>query len=443
MRFALVIPALNEEQAIAGTLRRALAARASVLAQTPVQEMLIVFVNDGCTDRTQEIVDQPEFREVIKVNYGRNRGYGAAIKAGFHATDADLVGFIDADGTCEPEFCVPLIQQMLKTDADVVLAARLSPNTQMPLIRKIGNRIFALLLGVMSGKMSITDTASGFRICKRASLKLMSPLPDGLHFTPTQSAICLLDPRLKIEEVHGMHYKEREGRSKLSVLKDGFRFLWTILFSAACYSPIKTMLMASGIVALLTLLANLLILFVTPEWGPVLFINKTSIMSIILLLGAGVVAHELNFLLIGPRRRVGPAERLLQKICDYRRLIVGGGLLALLSGAFNATLGAWHLRGYVWEVSYWILEVIASEIMTILGVELMLMGILIRIIWAVGEKQKALLSDEFKISEEPQSTEQLAIGHKSLTTALSTPSSLPKTALTPALSPGERGSVTG
>ena len=65
MKLALVIPALNEEQAIASTLRRALAARQKVVEQTDVTEMVIVFVNDGSTDRTQQIVDQPEFDEVV------------------------------------------------------------------------------------------------------------------------------------------------------------------------------------------------------------------------------------------------------------------------------------------------------------------------------------------------------------------------------------------
>ncbi|MDH3718777.1 MAG: glycosyltransferase, partial [Planctomycetota bacterium] len=61
LHYVLVVPALNEEDAIGSTLRRALAARQKVLDETPVSEMTVVFVNDGSTDRTQEIVDQPEF----------------------------------------------------------------------------------------------------------------------------------------------------------------------------------------------------------------------------------------------------------------------------------------------------------------------------------------------------------------------------------------------
>jgi glycosyltransferase involved in cell wall biosynthesis len=95
MHFALVVPALNEEGAIEGTLRRCLAARERVCAETPVSEMTVVFVNDGSTDRTQEIVDRIESDHLVKLRFEKNRGYGAAIKAGWQATDAELLGFID------------------------------------------------------------------------------------------------------------------------------------------------------------------------------------------------------------------------------------------------------------------------------------------------------------------------------------------------------------
>jgi glycosyltransferase involved in cell wall biosynthesis len=56
MRLALVVPALNEEEAIAGTLRRALDARRKVIAGTHVKEMIVVFVNDGSTDESPKIL---------------------------------------------------------------------------------------------------------------------------------------------------------------------------------------------------------------------------------------------------------------------------------------------------------------------------------------------------------------------------------------------------
>ena len=395
MKLAIVVPALNEEAAIAGTLRMCLDARQHVVDNTHIDEMEIVFVNDGSTDRTQEIVEQPEFSEVTKVRFEKNRGYGAAIKAGWQATDADLVGFIDGDGTCNARFCVDMLNQMKQHDADVVLAARLSPETKMPLIRQIGNRLFAGLLGIVSGK-DLTDSASGFRIVKRDSLRLMSPLPDGLHFTPAMSCICLLDPRLKIHEVHGMLYKEREGRSKLSVVRDGFRFLFTILFSACCYSPIKTMLGAVllgtiglGAVTWLVSLfsqvdAGYLWQVITPIW----------VILVCLMLNAGVLAHQLNWLLIGPRSEIGTWERALQAVLNVRRLITGGSIVTVLG--LLGTLLAIAFQ----QVSPVTTNVIWLYIVTAAGLVAVLDGILLRVIWAVGEKQRSIVEDQYRFTPE-------------------------------------------
>ena len=411
-RFALVIPALNEEDAIASTLTRALNAREKVVAQTHVDEMIVVFVNDGSTDRTQEIVDGPDFNEVVKVRFEKNRGYGAAIKAGWQATDADLVGFIDGDGTCDPDFCVNLLKRMKETDCDVVLAGRLNPQSKMPAVRKLGNKIFAGLLGFVSGE-DLTDSASGFRIVKRQSLKLMSPLPDGLHFTPAMSAICLLDPRLKIEEVM-MPYEERIGESKLSVIKDGMRFLFTILFAACCYAPIKTMLGLSvmlvvglGLVAWLASLAG--------AWSPLPeLIALTGGLLVIASLGIGVVTHELNFLLIGPRRAAGPIDKALEAMLHYRRLIYGGVAVATLGG-----LGLLLTWNHYISLS---LPHVLCVLVVVAGGMAALCGVVIRVIWAVGEKQRALIHDEYRV--EPDAAAGATADRKTGTAADDAPQSV-------------------
>jgi glycosyltransferase involved in cell wall biosynthesis len=385
MRFALVVPALNEEDAIAGTLRRCLAAREKVVARTPVDEMVVVFVNDGSTDHTQEVVDQPEFVEVVKVRFEKNRGYGAAIKAGYRATDAEFVGFIDGDGTCNPDFCVDLLTALFENQADVVLAARLSPESEMPFIRKLGNTIFAKLLSFVSGN-KLTDSASGFRIIRRSSLKLLTPLPDGLHYTPTMSTIAMLDPRLRIEEVHGMKYAEREGRSKLSVFRDGFRFLFTILFTVCCYSPIKTALVFSvfvavgfGVVALLSTAEGI---------GNVFVIAGGLVISVFLM--AGVVVHQLNRILIGPRHTVTGLESALLGLLHYGRLLWGGAIIFAL-GALGLLMGR--------NISDWIgsVSIMISTGLCYLGALAAVGGIVQRVIWAIGEKRQALVRDEYEI----------------------------------------------
>ena len=391
MKFALVVPALNEEQAIGATLRRCLAARQKVLDATAVTEMVVVFVNDGSTDGTQQVVDGGEFNDVVKVHFPRNRGYGAAIKAGWQATDADLVGFIDGDGTCDPDFCIQLINRLNETDADAVLAARLNAQSKMPLIRRIGNTLFAWLLGVVSGN-DLTDTASGFRVVKRSSLSLIAPLPDGLHFTPAMSCIILLDPRLTIEEVP-MPYEERIGRSKLSVIKDGLRFLYTILFSACCYAPLKTMLGLSMLTVVAGAAASWVLMSVGSQFAAACA-AVAAVVMIILLMTTGVICHQLNFLLIGPRRSIGMAERCLQWIFNYKRLIVGGIAGTVFGTIAGVAVGLMHemMSGSVVSILLTVLVVcvIVSSASTLLGV-------ILRVVWSVGEKQKSLARDSYPV----------------------------------------------
>ena len=75
----------------------------------------------------------------------------------------------------------------------MVLGCRLNKHSQMPLIRRIGNSIFAAILSVFSSSR-VRDTASGMRVVRRSSLDRL-PLPDGLHFTPAMSARAMVSFR--------------------------------------------------------------------------------------------------------------------------------------------------------------------------------------------------------------------------------------------------------
>ena len=234
MKLLIAIPALNEEESIDAIIRRSLEAREFICANSPVTEVDITVISDGSTDRTVERASQ--YRDFINlIVFPQNKGYGAAIKEAWRQSDADLLGFLDADGTCEPKFFATLCQTALAEHADVVLGCRLNANSQMPLIRRIGNFIFATILSVFSSS-SVRDTASGMRVVRRTSLDLLYPLPDGLHFTPAMSARAMLSEGTRILEVD-MPYHERSGESKLRIAKDGVRFLRVIVEAAFLYRP--------------------------------------------------------------------------------------------------------------------------------------------------------------------------------------------------------------
>jgi len=383
MKFTLIIPAFNEEGAISETLESALRSREKILQSTPIQRMDILLVDDGSVDGTLRIAEQ--FADILRVHFSKNRGYGAAIKAGFKATDAQILGFMDADGTCDPLCFIGLIQHLFQKNADVVLGSRLNPGTQMPWVRKLGNKIFARLIGWVSGQ-KLTDVASGIRVIRRESLKKMVPLPDGLHFTPAMSAIAVLDPRLRIEEIP-VDYRERVGRSKLKIIKDGILFLSSILFASLCYNPLRISFSLSFGLAFF---ATGLSFYSSQNPGGEKagqFMAAALLFLSVLSLFSGLLAHQANYLLIGARRIPGAFGSLLVKIADGKTLIFGGALLCLLS-ALAAGSTVLFLRPPEF------LSIVLTLLLA-LGGWIAVEGILFRIIWAARQKQKAELEDPF------------------------------------------------
>lgn len=96
----IVIPTLNEEGAIGGTITRCQAASETIMKASGLSDIEIIVVSDGSTDGTVEIARS--FDGVKVIVFEENRGYGAAIKEGFRLGRGALVGFIDADGTVTP-----------------------------------------------------------------------------------------------------------------------------------------------------------------------------------------------------------------------------------------------------------------------------------------------------------------------------------------------------
>ena len=343
MRLGIVIPALDEEQSIGATIERTLVATPGIVESSPVTGVEITVVSDGSTDRTAEIA-RSFGAEVGLIVFEQNRGYGAAIKAGWDAMpDADVVAFLDADGTCNPAFFGPLSAALIAHDADIAVGCRLNRGSHMPWIRRLGNRLFATLLSTLASS-AVRDTASGMRVVRRSALRDLMPLPDGLHFTPAMSARALLGGELKIVEIE-MPYEERHGRSKLHVIRDGGRFLDTILRTAALYRPSR-LLGAAGVLALL-IAAGLLALptvhylqhGTVEEWMIYRFVvgNLLGVVGVLLLCAGHLAGTTVDALLFAgrPRSRLRSlaARALAGPVfwCVEGALLLTGGLLVLPS----------------------------------------------------------------------------------------------------------------
>jgi glycosyltransferase involved in cell wall biosynthesis len=231
---SIVIPAYNEEGGIQAIMDRVLAVRPALKA-VGVDDMELIVVDDGSRDRTAELVMATPGATLVQ--HARNGGYGAALKTGFAAAKGEWIGFLDADGTYPPEYFPRMYNAAVEQQADIVIGSRMAgEKSEMPKVRRLGNMIFARLVNLVAAS-NITDSASGQRIFKRSVLEQLYPLPDGLNLTPVMSTRALHE-RMKMIEV-AIPYSERVGRSKLSVVRDGYRFGHSIVWTALNYNPVR------------------------------------------------------------------------------------------------------------------------------------------------------------------------------------------------------------
>jgi cellulose synthase/poly-beta-1,6-N-acetylglucosamine synthase-like glycosyltransferase len=94
---AVIVPCYNEAQTIAKTCQ-------SILAlEYPKEKLEVVLVDDGSTDGTREAMQQFASHPQVKIIYKENGGKHTALNAGIAATDAKLIGCLDADSFVEPD----------------------------------------------------------------------------------------------------------------------------------------------------------------------------------------------------------------------------------------------------------------------------------------------------------------------------------------------------
>jgi glycosyltransferase involved in cell wall biosynthesis len=381
---SVVIPAYNEEKGIAEILQRVLATE-QPLAKTGIDLCELIVVDDGSHDRTGEIICDigRRHRQVQLIRHIKNKGYGAALKTGFSHSHGDLVGFLDADGTYPPEY-FPQLCQALRAGSDLVIGSRMSGEaSQMPLTRRVGNFFFANLLTLVGGQ-PVSDSASGMRVFRRAVLEHLYPLPDGLNLTPVMSTRAIHE-KIPMAEVP-IPYSERLGRSKLSVVRDGYIFLSSMLWTVMTYNPVRVL----GIVGMaLTALAGLVLLglvvtrlmgrTVIGPWGvAALYAALNAAVAGISLFALGATFNYLVSLFYKRPIRQGLfGKPLFNPSIDHAFGWIGTASLGLglVISLVSLLLG---LKG--WQIERLWLYLLGSAMFILVGIQLILYWVLMRVL---------------------------------------------------------------
>ena len=391
---SVVIPAYNEEDGIQDIMTRVLSVQGD-LAEVGIDELELIVVDDGSADQTAEIVRAQD--NVRLIQHAQNGGYGAALKTGFAAAQGEWIGFLDADGTYPPEYFPRLCQTALESGTDIVIGSRMAgAQSQMPLVRRLGNLIFARLVSLISARR-VTDSASGMRVFKHEILARLYPLPDGLNLTPVMSTRALHE-HLGIIEVP-IPYSERVGRSKLSVVRDGMRFAQSIIWTALYYNPVRPLgllsLMALAIAALIgvgVVMTRASGVTVISSFGAfALFAALILAVGGISLLALGI---SFNYFVALFHKTPVPQGLFGQPLLPVRMDQHFGwiGLATLIAGILLGLLSlGMALSG--WTVNRLWLYYLTSACLTLVGIQLMIAWVQIKVLDALRVREQLVAED--------------------------------------------------
>jgi len=219
-RIGFILPALNEEQALATLLDEL----------QPARFARVVVVDNGSTDRTAEVARM----NGAEVAEEPQRGYGQTCLRGLSALadGVDVVVFMDADGSDVPAEVGRLLEPILAGEADLVIGSRergrAEPGSLRPL-QRWGNRLAVLLIRLLYG-FRYTDLGP-FRAIRWKSLRELEMRDPDFGWT-AEMQVKAVKKGLRVREVP-VSYRARVGHSKISgtmsgSVRAGFKILWTI-----------------------------------------------------------------------------------------------------------------------------------------------------------------------------------------------------------------------
>lgn len=174
MMLSVVIPVLNEERNIPDLVRRL---RGVLETLVPYE---VVFVNDGSTDRTGDLLrDLHEQDKRIKsLHLARNFGHQAAISAGLRAAMGDAVVVMDGDLQDAPE-AIPEFLRRWNEGYAVVYAVR--SRRQAPWLKRLAYKTFYRVLRAIS-QIDIPADSGDFSLMDRKVIDVLNDLPERTRF---------------------------------------------------------------------------------------------------------------------------------------------------------------------------------------------------------------------------------------------------------------------
>lgn len=293
MKVFIQIPCLNEEETLPAVL-------ASIPREIPgVDELEILVVDDGSTDRTVEVAR--ELGVTHFVHHVRNMGLARSFRDGIDyalANGADIVVNTDGDNQYPQDRIPDLVAPIIAGDADIVIADRQTRTiAHFSAFKKLMQRFGSFVVN-RAASTELPDAASGFRAYSRAALYRLNVV--------TQFSYCMEtiiqagNKRMRIASVPvETNPKTRESRLFKNIFHHMGKSGTAILRSYLMFKPyviFTTLTVVFGLAALIPLVRFLVLWAQGDGAGNVQSLIFAAIMAVAALLSIalGVISDLLR-----------------------------------------------------------------------------------------------------------------------------------------------------
>ena len=227
MDISVVIPLYNEDE----SLPELYAWIERVMAQNNFS-FEVIFVNDGSTDRSWEVITElsQKSEHVKGIKFRRNYGKSPALYCGFKEAQGDVVITMDADLQDSPDE-IPELYRMIKEDGyDLVSGYKQNRSQGDPLSKTIPTKLFNATTRKVSGIKNLHDFNCGLKAYRQEVVKNIEVFGEMHRFIPYLAKNAGFD---KIGEKPVHHQKRQYGTSKFmgwNRFVNGYLDLMTLWF---------------------------------------------------------------------------------------------------------------------------------------------------------------------------------------------------------------------
>ena len=293
----VIIPTLNEGDSIGEVIRDIKLFNSTL----PVQLSILV-VDGGSTDNTLEICKN----ESINLIMQHGRGKGTAMRQAVDNSHADIVVFMDGDGTYSPSDLELLLRPLLDGTADMVVGSRTMTGKNkraVTRVNKVGNKLFNKSINFALGS-SVSDSLSGYRAMYR---KVFDDFILFSHEFEIEVEITVeaLANGLRIVEVP-VDYRKRKklARTKLHPYRDGVKIGRALLFILMNVNPLKFFGLISLCFFVLGLYPASFVIYEKVVLGNIIHIPSVIFASLLFVMSAiSLVLGSISELIVRSRRR--------------------------------------------------------------------------------------------------------------------------------------------